>query len=152
MPYAVLFVCLGNICRSPLAEGIFRSLVEEAGAQERYAIDSAGTGAWHAGQPPDSRSIAVAARKGIDLTKQRARQVCADDFRRFDVIVAMDRDNLTALERQNIGAGAEVRLLLETPAKDVPDPYYGGPEGFDNVFTLVRQGCRDLLTRLEAGT
>ncbi|ASP34962.1 low molecular weight protein-tyrosine-phosphatase [Labrenzia sp. VG12] len=149
MPHAVLFVCLGNICRSPLAEGIFRSLVDEAGASDRYLIDSAGTGAWHSGNPPDPRSIEVAARHGIDLSTQRARQVYPDDFQAFDTIIAMDRDNLTTLKARDTGAKAQLRLLLADPAADVPDPYYGGPEGFDHVFGLVRKGCQDLLTDLE---
>lgn len=149
MPHAVLFVCLGNICRSPLAEGIFRSLVNEAGASDHFLIDSAGTGAWHSGNPPDPRSIEVAARHGIDLSTQRARQVCPDDFQAFDTIIAMDRDNLTTLKARDTGAKAQLRLLLAEPAADVPDPYYGGPEGFDHVFNLVRNGCRDLLTDLE---
>jgi len=146
--HAVLFVCLGNICRSPLAEGIFRDLVTDAGLSTSFMIDSAGTGAWHAGHPPDPRSIDVAARNGIDIGGQRARQVCTDDFHRFDTIVAMDRDNLAAL-RSRAGGPARLRLLLDTPPRDVPDPYYGGPEGFDKVFRLVQSGCGDLLTMLE---
>lgn len=149
MKHAVLFVCLGNICRSPLAEGVFRTLVDEAGQTGRFTVDSAGTGAWHIGNPPDPRSIDVAARHGLDISAQRARQVCTDDFRRFDTIVAMDRDNLETLKSRAAGGSARLRLLLNTPERDVPDPYYGGPDGFDRVLQLVRAGCVDLLDSLE---
>lgn len=149
MDHAVLFVCLGNICRSPLAEGIFRNLVEEAGLAGRFLIDSAGTGAWHAGNPPDPRSIDIAAGNGIDISAQRARQVRGEDFGRFGTIVAMDRDNLRTLSSRSPGGSARLRLLLDMPARDVPDPYYGGADGFEQVFRLVEAGCTDLLTSLE---
>ncbi|MCK7612300.1 low molecular weight protein-tyrosine-phosphatase [Roseibium sediminicola] len=152
MDHAVLFVCLGNICRSPLAEGIFRALVEQSGLTGRYTIDSAGTGAWHAGNPPDPRSIDIAARNGIDISMQRARQVRKQDFQTFRTIVAMDRDNLATLRTRAGGEQARLRLLLETPDRDVPDPYYGGADGFELVFRLVRSGCADLLTSLEGKT
>lgn len=148
MTQSVLFVCLGNICRSPLAEGIFRALVEDAGLSGDFIIDSAGTGAWHIGNPPDPRSIEVAARHGIDLTSQRARQVAGADFTRFRTILAMDRSNLSAL-RAGAGSGtAELRLLMNDPPMDVPDPYFGGPEGFDDVYRLIRSGCETLLESL----
>jgi len=147
--HAVLFVCLGNICRSPLAEGVFQALVEEAGLNSRYTIDSAGTGAWHAGNPPDPRSIDIAARNGIDISRQRARQVEPEDFRRFGTIVAMDRDNLATLKSRATGASARLRLLLNAPSRDVPDPYYGGPLGFEQVLQLVQAGSEDLLSSLE---
>jgi protein-tyrosine phosphatase len=145
---SVLFVCLGNICRSPLAEGIFRALVEEAGLQDRFAIDSAGTGAWHVGNPPDPRSIGVAGRHGIDITGQRARQVRPEDFHRFGTIVAMDRDNLAALEAKAGASSVTLRLLLDEPPQDVPDPYYGGPDGFEEVYRMIRSGGEALLARL----
>ncbi|MBD8892117.1 low molecular weight protein-tyrosine-phosphatase [Roseibium litorale] len=149
---ALLFVCLGNICRSPLAEGIFRQTLEEAGLAGQFTLDSAGTGAWHAGNPPDPRSIAVAARNGIDISAQRARQVTDADFSRFDWILAMDRDNLAALRRKNSGRGpAELRLFLDNPARDVPDPYYGGPDGFDQVFHMLQEGSRRFLKQLQGG-
>ncbi|EAV41631.1 probable tyrosine phosphatase protein [Stappia aggregata IAM 12614] len=150
MLHTVLFVCLGNICRSPLAEGVFRSIVSEAGLEDRFEIDSAGTGAWHVGNPPDPRSIEIAAQHRIDISSQRARQVSAGDFRRFETIVAMDRDNLAALKRLGGAGSTGLRLLLNTPPQDVPDPYYGGPDGFEQVYQLVRTGGERLLQDLTA--
>lgn len=148
MTHKVLFVCLGNICRSPLAEGIFSRLVDDADLTGNFLIDSAGTGAWHIGNPPDPRSVDIAARHGIDISHQQARTVIPGDFDRFDVIVAMDGDNLAALAAMNNRARAEIRLLLNAPPKDVPDPYFGGPEGFENVYRLIRSGCETLFTSL----
>jgi protein-tyrosine phosphatase len=148
--HTVLFVCLGNICRSPLAEGVFRSIVIDAGLEDRFEIDSAGTGAWHVGNPPDPRSIEIAAQHNIDISPQRARQVSAGDFRRFETIVAMDRDNLAALKRLGGAGSTGLRLLLNTPPQDVPDPYYGGPDGFEQVYQLVRTGGERLLQDLTA--
>ncbi|POF32661.1 low molecular weight protein-tyrosine-phosphatase [Roseibium marinum] len=145
VPRSVLFVCLGNICRSPLAEGVFRSLVGEAGLSERFTIDSAGTGAWHIGNPPDPRSIDIAAKYGIDLSAQRARQVVPADFTRFDTILAMDADNLSTLRSGTSSGTARIRLLLGDPPMDVPDPYFGGPDGFEHVYRLVRSGCEQFL-------
>lgn len=153
---AVLFVCLGNICRSPLAEGVFRHLVRARGLDDRFEIDSAGTGAWHVGDPPDPRSREVAERHGVSLDGQRARQVRPSDFERFDLIVAMDDDNLRALERLRPGPGVEsratVRKLREVDPEpgdgDVPDPYYGGPGGFDDVYAMVRRSAEALLDEL----
>ena len=154
---AVLFVCLGNICRSPLAEGVFAHLVAERGLEHRFTIDSAGTGAWHAGEPADRRSAAVAARHGITL-EGRARKVERSDFARFDLIVAMDHENARDLRRLSDGDGqaARVRLLREwddQEGDEVPDPYYGGPDGFDTVYAMVRRSCEALLDELagEAG-
>ncbi len=147
----VLFVCLGNICRSPLAEGIFRHLVRERGLGERFRIDSAGTGAWHVGEGPDPRSREVAARNGIDLDGQRARQVRPGDLAEFDYVVAMDRDNVRDLERLANPETARATLLLlrdhdpEPGDGDVPDPYYGGPRGFDTVFDMIRRSAEALL-------
>ncbi|WP_346906451.1 low molecular weight protein-tyrosine-phosphatase [uncultured Roseibium sp.] len=146
---SVLFVCLGNICRSPLAEGVFRHTVEQAGHSDRVLIDSAGTGSWHQGHAPDPRSISVAASNGIDISGLRARQVKQDDFDRFDLILAMDRDNLAALRRMCAAEQTgRIRLFLEDPERDVPDPYYGGADGFQDVYKLVRNGCLDLLEDL----
>lgn len=145
---ALLFVCLGNICRSPLAEGIFRHTLEQAGLADRVTLDFAGTGAWHAGNPPDPRSIEVAARHGIDISGQRARQVTGGDFSRFDWILAMDRDNLSALRRKD-PRHPHLRLFLDNPDRDVPDPYYGGPEGFDRVFEMLEEGSRRFLEQLQ---
>lgn len=150
MVQSVLFVCLGNICRSPLAEGVFRTLVEEAGFSGRFVIDSAGTGGWHAGKPPDPRSIDIAACNGIDISRQRARQVRLEDFHRFDTVIAMDRDNLAALKANAGGSPADIRLLLDMPPHDVPDPYYSGADGFETVFRLIRAGGEGLLARLTA--
>lgn len=149
MPHKVLFVCLGNICRSPLAEGIFRALVEERGLDKDFVIDSAGTGAWHIGSPPDPRSVETAARYGIDISAQRARQVAPGDFPEFHTIVAMDRSNLTTLKsRATAPHQTKIRLLLTGPDTEVPDPYYGGPDGFENVYRLLRGGSGKLLDDL----
>ncbi len=155
--YRVLFVCLGNICRSPLAEGIFLHLAREAGLSERFHVDSAGTGAWHVGNPPDPRSREVAGKHGIELPGV-ARQVHPKDFDAFDLIVAMDRDNRRTLEKLRSGeeGRAEITLLREFDPEssddaEVPDPYYGGPDGFDDVFEMVRRSCVRLLEELEEG-
>ncbi|WP_067224447.1 low molecular weight protein-tyrosine-phosphatase [Stappia indica] len=145
---AILFVCLGNICRSPLAEGILRHRIEAAGLSATISVDSAGTASWHTGRSPDPRSIAVAARNGIDLTSQRARQVAPADFTRFDMILAMDADNLTELRaRSPAGSRTQLRRFL---GRDVPDPYYGGPDGFDHVFRMLDEGCAALVSELSA--
>lgn len=151
---SVLFVCMGNICRSPLAEGIFRHGLSDAGLAGLVATDSAGTGNWHAGDPPDPRSVEVAASHGIDISGQRARQVEPDDFDRFDLIFAMDRSNAATL-RARAPSAPRGRILLfldDTLGSraDVPDPYYGGADGFEDVYQLLRQGCGALLARLGA--
>jgi protein-tyrosine phosphatase len=147
----VLFVCLGNICRSPLAECVFRSHVERAGLQDAFEIDSAGTGGWHVGEAPDRRSVEVAARHGIDISAQQARKFVAGDLERFDEVLYMDLINLTAICQ--LGAGpARVGLLLDEVAgssgDQVPDPYYGGRDGFEQVFRMVDQACGSLLDRV----
>jgi protein-tyrosine phosphatase len=150
----ILFVCMGNICRSPTAEAVMRTLVTDAGLEDRIEIDSAGTGGWHAGDPPDSRSVAAAARRGITV-EGAARQVRRSDFEDFDVLAALDASNADALRRiaPDRSAAAKVRLLREfDPAAgadlDVPDPYYGGETGFDHVLDLVVAACRGLLDEL----
>ena len=146
----VLFVCLGNICRSPLAEGVFRHLVDEAGLATQIGADSAGTGNWHVGQPPDPRAQATAARRGIDIARQRARQVAAADFNDFEYMLAMDTSNLQALSRiAPASTPTRLQLFLDYAADgqttDVPDPYYGGPDGFDRVYELVHGAATGLL-------
>ena len=151
MTPSVLFVCLGNICRSPLAEGVFRDLAAREGLD--VEIDSAGTGDWHIGRAPDQRAQAVATKNGINICELRARQVTPEDFHRFDYIVAMDASNLANLEKMRPeGAKAEVGRLLdyarEAGVPDVPDPYYGGPEGFDETYRLVLAGTQGLLNHI----
>ena len=152
-PTRVLFVCLGNICRSPLAENVFRRLVEEAGLGERFEIDSAGTGSWHVGERPDARAASVARARGIEL-QGRARQVTQEDLVAFDYVLAMDRENLEELEymARRGDATAEIRLLRaydpHADREEVPDPYYGGPSGFEDVFDIVSRSCRSLLASL----
>ena len=150
---SVLFVCLGNICRSPLAEGVFRHLVAEAGLADRFVVDSAGTGAWHEGERADPRSIQVAAAHGVTLDG-RARQIREEDVRTFDVVVAMDRDNLAVLQEVSSAAGGTARLHLlrafdpTADGDEVPDPYYGGPQGFEKVYRMVHAACEGLLREL----
>ncbi|WNO53101.1 low molecular weight protein-tyrosine-phosphatase [Stakelama saccharophila] len=147
---AILFVCLGNICRSPLAEAAFRAEAEAAGLE--IAIDSAGTGRWHVGEPPDDRAQAVALRHGIDIANLRARQVKREDFHRFTHIYALDSDNLDVLERLRPESGtAELALLLDcVPGREgqaVRDPYYGGADGFDATWDDVGAAARALVAR-----
>jgi protein-tyrosine phosphatase len=143
----VLFVCMGNICRSPTAEAVMRHLVAAAGLQDVIELDSAGTRGWHAGQPPDRRARAAARRRGIGLAGA-ARQVSAADFARFDLVVAMDEQNLRdLLAIAPPGTAHKIRKLAEL---DVPDPYYGGPDGFDTVSDVVTAGCARLLAELPA--
>ncbi len=151
----ILFVCMGNICRSPTAEGVFRKLVEERGLADRFEIDSAGTHAYHIGEPPDRRAVEAAARRGIALSTIRARQVAEEDFDRFDLIVAMDEDNLERLQRLGHTGRARVTLFLEyaasTELRGVPDPYYGGGNGFEQVLDLVEEAAVGLLDTLVSG-
>jgi protein-tyrosine phosphatase len=149
-PIRILFLCTGNICRSPTAEGVFRDRVERAGLSERVQIDSAGTEGWHAGDPPDARSMATAAHSGYDLSRQRARQVTAADCAAFDLLIVMDRSHLTALDRL-CGRG-RARLLLDFaadgPGGDVPDPYYGAEGGFDRVLGMIESASDGLLAHV----
>ncbi|TXH81501.1 MAG: low molecular weight phosphotyrosine protein phosphatase [Rhizobium sp.] len=150
--HRILFVCAGNICRSPLAEGIFRHLADEAGHAGEFEVDSAGTGGWHQGERPDRRSIAVAAGHGIDISGQRARRLAPADFGRFDLILAMDQDNLKNLRK---AAPAEVlgklhlfNALALGRDKDIPDPYYGDRDDFETVYTMLLAGCSALLPKV----
>ncbi len=143
-PVRILFVCMGNICRSPTAEGVMRHLVRERGLQNEVEVHSAGTGSWHAGAAPDHRSTEAARRRGIVLDGA-ARQVARGDFEEFDLLVAMDRSNLRDLLdlAPDEQARAKLRLLLDDA--DVPDPYYGGERGFEEVLDLVTEACERLL-------
>ena len=144
----LLFVCLGNICRSPTAEGVMRKLVRDAGLEDAVHLDSAGTGGWHVGSPPDERATEAAARRGITL-EGAARRFSVEDFDRFDLILAMDAENLRDLRAlaPDEEARAKVRLL-RGPGLDVPDPYYGGDDGFDVVLDQVEEACRALLAEI----
>ena len=149
----VLFVCLGNICRSPTAEGVLRHLAAKEAPGLALDIDSAGTADYHIGAPPDPRSQRAALKRGIDISGLQARQVAADDFACFDLILAMDRDNLRELQAMlPEHSRARVRLFLEYAPElgrlDVPDPYYGGPNGFEEVLDLVESAARALLAYL----
>jgi protein-tyrosine phosphatase len=152
-PIRVLFVCLGNICRSPLAESLFRHLVRERGVEDRFILDSAGTSGYHAGDPPDTRSVATARARGVTV-EGRSRQISPADLRTFDRVVVMDRENLAAVEALSRRSGGDARIHLlrdwdpEAPGDDVPDPYYGGPRGFDDVHDIVERACRALLDDL----
>ncbi len=150
----VLFVCMGNICRSPTAEGVFRKLLADHGLQQQVEVDSAGTHAYHIGEPPDERSARAAAQRGIDIRQQCARLVTADDFNRFDYVLAMDSENLSAL-RALCPPGRDDRLRLflsfapQLKVTEVPDPYYGGPTGFDRVLDLVEAAGQGLLEDIQ---
>lgn len=144
----LLFVCMGNICRSPTAEGVMRAKLRAAGLHH-VEVDSAGTHGWHAGAPPDERSQRHAARRGYDLSAQRARALRAEDFAHFDHVLVMDEANLSAAARLCPPQHrAKLRLLLDDA--EVPDPYAGGPEGFERVLDLVEAGCERWLDRLRA--
>lgn len=149
---SVLFVCMGNICRSPTAEGVFRHHVQKAGLSERIFIDSAGTHAYHVGSPPDRRAAAAAERRGILLGDLRARRVNEEDFERFDYIIAMDLDNVEHLKDEFAPKHhSKVRLFMEFSSgkeREVPDPYYGGASGFERVLDLVEEASRGLLETL----
>lgn len=154
----VCFVCLGNICRSPTAEGVFLHLVAQAGRAAAFEIDSAGTAAYHEGERPDRRSLATARARGVELPG-RARQFRRDDFARFDHVLAMDRENLRALQRlaPDEAARAKVALLRRfdpdaPPDAEVPDPYYGGADGFDRVFEICMAACRGFLAHVDGTT
>jgi protein-tyrosine phosphatase len=149
----ILFVCLGNICRSPTAEAVVRALAALEAPELGIEVDSAGTAGYHVGDAPDPRMRAAAARRGYDLTALRARIVEPADFERFDLILAMDRENLAVLQRRAPEtARARVRLFLEFAPQDepeeVPDPYYGGPNGFEEVLDLIESAARGLLSHL----
>jgi protein-tyrosine phosphatase len=150
----VLFVCLGNICRSPTAEGVFRHYVEQAGLSDKISIDSAGTSDWHIGKTPDPRTQAAAAVRGYDLSKLRGRQAVPEDFKQFDLILAMDNSNLNNLQAiQPADGTAELALYLPRfgiSPDEVPDPYYGGEDGFELVLDMLEQASQVLLDEIKA--
>ncbi len=156
-PLRVLMVCMGNICRSPTAEAVLRRKLQEAGLQGQVLVDSAGTHGYHTGEAPDPRAIAAGVRRGYDLSRLQARPVQPEDFHRFHWLLAMDDANLAWLRHKAPdGHGARVELLLTHARRDrdetqVPDPYYGGPAGFDRVLDLVEDACDGFLVQLAAG-
>lgn len=154
-PIGILMVCLGNICRSPMAEGVLRLKLDQAGLGARVRVDSAGTGSSHVGHPPDERAIACAARNGVDISAQRARRLELEDFDEFDVILCADRTILhDARIRKPRTAHAQVELMLEWSGagrKDVPDPYYGSQRDFDQAFKLVEKAAAGVVERVRQG-
>ncbi len=151
----VLFVCMGNICRSPTAEGVFQHHLAAQGLEGQVSVDSAGTHGWHAGNPPDPRSVSAARDRGIDISYVRSRKVRPSDFTEFDYILAMDRDNLNDMVDAAVKDGtARVQLFLEfasdLDATDVPDPYYGGESGFDHVLDLIEAASEGLIAHIRA--
>lgn len=149
---SVLFVCLGNICRSPTAHGVFRHMLAQSSLAGQVRVDSAGTGAWHAGEPPDKRAQQEALRRDVNLSDLRARQVTPEDFEKFDYVLAMDHQNLRDLKAAcPMSLQHKVQLFLsyaDVPEDEVPDPYYGGAKGFQHVFDLVEAASRGLLDHL----
>ena len=151
--FGVLFVCTGNICRSPTAEAVFKKLAADAGMAEAVAADSAGTHGYHVGEPPDLRAQKAAARRGYDLSALRARTIEDADFQRFDLILAMDQEHYAILAR-SAGSAADHKLKLmmsyarRFKERDVPDPYYGGPQGFERVLDMLEDAAKGLLESL----
>ncbi|EAR62131.1 low molecular weight protein-tyrosine-phosphatase [Neptuniibacter caesariensis] len=149
----VLFVCLGNICRSPTADGVFRQVVEQRGLTEQIKVDSAGTAAYHVGNPPDHRSTLAAKKRGYDLSLLRARQAVVEDFTEFDYVLAMDHENLLnlkAIKPSNFTGHLGLFLdFAEASESEVPDPYYGGDSGFEHVLDLVEAASEGLLQEIE---
>lgn len=152
----MVFICTGNICRSPTAEGIFVKMVKDAGLSDRIVVDSAGTHGYHIGEPPDLRTQEAAARRGYDLSRLRARKFQREDFQRFDLVLAMDRDNHGILARiAQPSAGHRLRMMMEYASQfqeiEVPDPYYGGPDGFDRVLDMIEDAAQGLLEAIRKG-
>lgn len=151
---SILFVCLGNICRSPLAEGVLRAVLAERGYRGDIVLDSAATGGWEVGSAPDPRSIAIASHHGIDISRQRARKIMAEDFHRFDLIFGMDRSNVADLKALAPAAVRDrIHLFLEFAEgrpRDVPDPYYEDQQAFAEVYRMIREASEVLATRLAA--
>ena len=144
----VLFICMGNICRSPLAQGVFEDVLRREGLEGEVSVDSAGTGAWHVGSPPDERALSAASLRGVDISSQRARRIKPEDCQNFDYVLTMDEENYRAVAGLCRGS-AVVRPFLDfatdSPETAVPDPYYGGPDGFEHVLDLVEEASEGLL-------
>jgi protein-tyrosine phosphatase len=154
--YGVLFVCAGNICRSPTAEGVFAKKLADAGLSGRIVVDSAGTHGYHVGEPPDPRTQSAARARGYELSNLRARRVEREDFERFDLVLAMDKDNRAFLAQLCPPAvGHKLKLMMEyarnSAAREVPDPYGGGPDGFETVLTMLEDATEDLLLSIVSG-
>ncbi len=149
----VLFVCMGNICRSPLAQGVFENVLRREGLEDEVFVDSAGTGSWHVGEPPDARAQRSASLRGVDLSAQRARRVTPDDCQNFDYVLTMDKENYRAVAALCRRGSAVVRPFLDYapghPELEVPDPFYGGPEGFEYVLDLVQEASEGLLEEIK---
>jgi protein-tyrosine phosphatase len=151
--YCVLFVCTGNICRSPTADGVLRKMVADQGLADVVEVDSAGTHDYHVGEPPDGRSLEHALERGYDLSKLRARQVQTDDFERFDVILALDDGHLRILQKlcpakHKTKLHRFTEFCTQQKTHEVPDPYYGGAQGFEHVLDLVEDGCTGLIDHI----
>lgn len=149
----VLFVCLGNICRSPSAEGVFRALLHDEGLSDKIEVDSCGTGSFHTGNPPDERAIAACAARDIDISGLRARQIRKTDFEKFDYIIGMDEDNIQSLEMEcPYGYDDRIHLFLDLgpymETREVPDPYYGGDLGFQSMLNLIERASKSLLKNI----
>ncbi|MBR7777595.1 low molecular weight protein-tyrosine-phosphatase [Undibacterium rugosum] len=147
---AILFICMGSICRSPTAEAVFRTKAEQAGITDQLVIDSAGTHAYHSGEAPDPRARDYAMKRGFDLSKHRARQVKAEDFEKFDLLLAMDQHNMSLLraacpERYQHKLELLMKFATHILAQEVPDPYYGGAQGFETVLDYIDDACTGLL-------
>jgi len=151
-PISILFVCMGNICRSPLAEGVFGKIASDRDLRERFWLDSAGTGGWHVGDPPDVRSVETAAKYGIDIADQLCRKLTQADFEAFDLILAMDRDNLADIMRlKGSGSLTETAMFLDYAGEgeiEIPDPYYGGRDGFELSYEMLARGSGRIIDRL----
>ena len=149
----VLFVCTGNICRSPLAQGVFEEVVRREGLEDEVFVDSAGTGSWHVGHPPDERAQRSASSRGLDLSSQRARRVTPDDCDSFDYVLTMDEENYRTVAALCREGDTEVKPFLDfAPGRtetEVPDPYYGGPQGFEHVMNLVEEASEGLLEEIK---
>jgi len=148
MSVKVLFVCMGNICRSPVAQGVFENVVRREGLEGEVRVDSAGTGAWHLGHPPDERAQESARSRGLDISHLRARRVTPEDCQTFDYVLTMDEDNYRAVSALCAGDAVVRPFLLfaeNSPEREVPDPYYGGPDGFERVIDLVEEASEGLI-------